>query len=165
MRQVISLERVYPYSIEQVWYALTNQSALASWLMKNDFEPRLGHQFQFQTRSDLELAASVYCEVIALEAPTQLSYTWREQWMDQPSIVTWTLKAVEVGTHLCLCHSSLDTAVSSREFMSPVHLWRGQAQQTPPTQVQARTVLATFTFDFEREWVDRLAQLAEYRPD
>lgn len=173
MDRVVTLERVYPYPLERVWYALTNQGALACWLMENDFEPRLGHQFQLRSLPELEIV--IYCEVIALEVPTRLVYTWREQWMDQPSLVTWTLETVEAGTRLHLCHSGLNTARASRELVNLADLWQAQVRHESQTMAQPlsssvqcklfspsmMTGLASFTFDFETEWEYRLAQLAK----
>ncbi|WP_265579879.1 hypothetical protein [Vasconcelosia minhoensis] len=50
--------------------------------------------------------------------------------------------------------------------MSPVHFWQGQTQAQIGSQNGARmTGLAAFALDFEGEWEERLAQLAEKLPD
>lgn len=160
MYQSIKLERLYPHSIDQVWFGLTNRSALKHWLMENNFEPMLGHRFQFFLKSEFELEATIYCEVLTLDFPTQLSYTWREQWMDQPSIVTWTLESVGNGTRLQLCHSGLDAA-SPQPLISPVEIWRSQTCQDTVAVAQAKAGTAAFSIDFRQEWRYRLDHLAE----
>ena len=161
MHQSINLERFYPHSIDQIWFALTNQSALTKWLMENDFEPTPGHQFQFLIKSELGETSIIYCEVLTVDPPIQLSYTWREQWMDQPSVVTWTLESVEDGTQLQLCHSGLDTA-STQPVISPVEIWRSQTCQNTVTIAQTTVGMAAFSMDFRQEWQYRLNQMAEY---
>jgi uncharacterized protein YndB with AHSA1/START domain len=45
----------YPHPPEKVWRALTDPQAIAQWLMKNNFEARVGHKFQFRaTTSRME---------------------------------------------------------------------------------------------------------------
>jgi len=35
---------------EKVWSALTDRQSLSQWLMPNNFEPRVGHKFEFRTK-------------------------------------------------------------------------------------------------------------------
>ncbi len=103
----VEMDVVLPHAPEQVWRALTEAGALAEWLMPNDFKPRLGHQFRFRPRRgrDRGLRGEVRCEVVELEAPRRLAYTWREQPEQTPDLVTWTLEPVEAGTRLRLEHT------------------------------------------------------------
>jgi uncharacterized protein YndB with AHSA1/START domain len=102
-------EVFYPYSLQRVWQVLTNQKALAAWLMENDFEARVGHKFQFIYSSLPGMSAHINCEVIELDEPRRLSLTWKDSLMRQSSIVTWTLEAVDGGTILRLEHRVLET--------------------------------------------------------
>ena len=61
--------------------------------MKNDFEPVVGHRFNF--RADW---GAVDCEVLAVEPNKMLSYTWGSYGLK--SVVTWTLKPTRTGTLL-----------------------------------------------------------------
>jgi uncharacterized protein YndB with AHSA1/START domain len=72
----IVIEMVYPHPIERVWRALTSREALAAWLMPNDFEPRLGHQFTFRAAPQEGWNGMVHCQVTALDAPHRVAYTW-----------------------------------------------------------------------------------------
>ncbi|MBR8838018.1 MAG: SRPBCC domain-containing protein [Stigonema ocellatum SAG 48.90 = DSM 106950] len=107
MLKTLTMDVFYPYPQERVWQVLTNRRALAAWLMENDFEPRVGHKFQFQHSTLPGIGESIDCEVIELDEPKRLSYTWQDGMMCQPSIVTWTLKAVDGGTRLQLEHKGL----------------------------------------------------------
>lgn len=90
--------RVYRHAPERVWRALTEPEALARWLMENDFEPRVGHRFQFRTDPAPGFDGVVDCEVLAVEPPRFLSYTWVGGPID--TVISFTLEAVEEGTRL-----------------------------------------------------------------
>lgn len=114
MLRCLNKKVFYPYPLQRVWQVLTNQKALAAWLMENDFEARVGHKFKFIYSSLPGMSAYINCEVIELDEPRRLSFTWKDSLMCQPSIVTWTLEAVDGGTLLRLEHRILE-AVYSQE--------------------------------------------------
>jgi uncharacterized protein YndB with AHSA1/START domain len=47
--EAIRTDSFFPHPPEKVWRALTDPELLACWLMPNDFEPWIGHQFTFRT--------------------------------------------------------------------------------------------------------------------
>jgi uncharacterized protein YndB with AHSA1/START domain len=102
MKRNIRLERHFPHRPERVWRALTDPQALAEWLMKNDFEPRVGHKFQFRDRPRGRWNGVTDCEVLACEPLRRLSYTFGSDHLH--SVVTWTLVADGEGTRLVLEH-------------------------------------------------------------
>ena len=89
----VVVEREMPYPPHRIWRALTQAPLLEEWLMKNDFEPVVGHRFNL--RADW---GAVDCEVLAVEADKKLSYTWAAYGLE--SIVTWTLTPTSTGTRL-----------------------------------------------------------------
>lgn len=89
----VTLERDLPHPPEKVWRALTQGDLLEQWLMQNDFQPTLGHRFNF--RGDW---GAVDCQVMALEPNKTLSYSWNAYGLE--SVVTWTLTPTSTGTHL-----------------------------------------------------------------
>jgi uncharacterized protein YndB with AHSA1/START domain len=91
-RSVI-IEREVPFPPEKLWRALTQPHLIEEWLMKSDFEPVVGHGFNF--RADW---GSVDCKVMTVEPNKTLSYTWAAYGLE--SVVTWTLTATSTGTHL-----------------------------------------------------------------
>lgn len=94
---------------EKVWRALTVPELLAAWLMPNDFSPQVGHDFTFRP----EQGAGIACAVLAVEEPSLIRYSWRED--DQPvdSIVTVRLTPlVGGGTHLRLVHTGFPMRAS-----------------------------------------------------
>ncbi|MEM9161711.1 MAG: SRPBCC domain-containing protein [Cyanobacteria bacterium P01_F01_bin.4] len=161
----------YPHAPERVWQALTHPQALAAWLMDNDFEPCVGHCFQFKETSLPGLETVIDCEVIALEPPTRLVYTWQASGMPAPSMVTWMLMPIEGGTQLQLRHSGLTAVESPLNAISLLQRHRSQSQQlwdrpiaqltvpafpTGQSSVQSVEPHVLLGINFEVEWNHRL---------
>ena len=89
----VVVERDFPFPPERLWRALTQPHLIEEWLMKNDFEPVVGHRFDL--RADW---GSVECRVLAVEPNKTLSYAWEA--LGLQSVVTWTLAPTSTGTHL-----------------------------------------------------------------
>jgi uncharacterized protein YndB with AHSA1/START domain len=89
----VVVEREIPFPPEKIWRALTQPHLIEEWLMKNDFKPVVGHGFNL--RADWGV---VDCQVLAVEPNKTLSYTWGV--FDLESVLTWTLTATSMGTHL-----------------------------------------------------------------
>ncbi|MDM9382091.1 SRPBCC domain-containing protein [Chlorogloeopsis sp. ULAP01] len=140
MLRNLKKEIFYPYPPQRVWQVLTNSQVLATWLMENDFEPRIGHKFRFLCPPLPGLDGSISCEVIELDEPKRLSYTWQDSMMCQPSIVTWTLKPVDGGTRVQLEHKGLrQEFIGVGEPMRYSQAWQGQFmhESTAVTQTLA----------------------------
>jgi len=80
----------YPHPIERVWAALTSSDALAEWLMPNDFEPVIGHRFTFRTKPAAGFDGIVHCEVLELDPPNRMVWSWAGGKID--TTVTMTLQ-------------------------------------------------------------------------
>jgi len=94
----VVIEREMPHPPEKIWRALTQGSLIGEWLMKNDFQPVVGHRFNF--RADWGV---IDCQVLAVEPNKTLSYTWAAYGLE--SVVTWTLSPTSTGTHVHMEHS------------------------------------------------------------
>jgi len=110
MKRDLRLERVFPQAPERVWRALTDRRALGQWLMETDFEPVLGHRFTFRAKPRPGWDGVTYCEVIELEPPRRVAYTWRGgagegQPLTLDTIVRFTLVPEGSGTRLILEHT------------------------------------------------------------
>jgi uncharacterized protein YndB with AHSA1/START domain len=100
VKRDLTLEIVYPNRPEEVWRALTNPDDLADWLMENDFAARIGHKFHFRSESRFGFERIIYCEVVEVDEPRVLSYSWGSA----GSVVTFRLEPVAGGTRLRLEH-------------------------------------------------------------
>ena len=77
MKRTIVIEKVLSHSRELVWQALTDSRVLGRWLMENDFEPKLHHAFTFRMKPQRGWDGLTHCEVIELEPPRRVAYTYR----------------------------------------------------------------------------------------
>jgi uncharacterized protein YndB with AHSA1/START domain len=98
----IVIDVTYPQAIERVWQALATREALELWLMPSDFEPRVGHEFTFQSSSN-QWRGTIHCRVVECQPPFKLAYSWASGGID--TLVTFTLASTPEGTRLRLAHS------------------------------------------------------------
>jgi uncharacterized protein YndB with AHSA1/START domain len=103
MKRDLHFDFTYSYPPEKVWRALTDSDAIAQWLMPNDFAPRVGHKFQFHTKPAPGFDGIVHCEVLEVEPPRRLAYSWSGGSLN--TVVRWTLEPVPEGTRLQLDHT------------------------------------------------------------
>jgi uncharacterized protein YndB with AHSA1/START domain len=89
----VTVERDFAHPPEKLWRALTQPHLIEEWLMKNDFKPAVGHAFKLS--GDWGAAS---CEVLEIDPPKMLSYTWNAMGLE--SVVTFTLTKTGSGTHL-----------------------------------------------------------------
>ena len=98
------IEREMPHAPEKVWRALTQGPLIADWLMSNDFEPVVGHKFNFRAPPMPNWNGVTDCEVLMVEPQQRLSYSWSASGDDAvngvKTIVTFTLTPVNGGTYL-----------------------------------------------------------------
>ena len=136
MKRDLSFEIVYPNRPEDVWRALTNSDELAGWLMENDFAARIGHKFQFRSKSRFGSERIIPCEVVEVDEPRVLSYRWG----GKGSVVTFRLEPVAGGTRLCLEHRGFGGVRGLALAWVLSHGWAHKIDQRLPA-VLARMVL------------------------
>ncbi|WP_263358998.1 SRPBCC family protein [Acidicapsa ligni] len=96
--QTLVIEREMPHSPEKIWRALTQSSLIEQWLMKNDFQPEVGHEFSFRATPVPNWNGVIDCKVLVVEPNSRLSYSWGSFGLE--TVVTWTLTPSKNGTHL-----------------------------------------------------------------
>jgi len=112
MKQLVK-ESIYAHPIEVVWAAFTNGEALAQWLMPNNFpaNAKVGDRFQFRIDPMGPLGGTVECEILELEAPTRMVWSWTGCKASGkkmgPQRVEWQLTARGASTHLRLTQSDV----------------------------------------------------------
>jgi len=109
MQKEIKQTWFFKQSPQEVWEYLTKPELIEQWLMKNDFQPVVGHKFRFTFITKNEYAGIVDCEVVEVKPFTKLSYSWNGKTKDGSrtfnSMVVWTLIAKNNGTELQLQHN------------------------------------------------------------
>ncbi len=105
MQRDLKFERLLPHPPERVWRALTESDLMGRWLMETDFQPVVGHRFQFRTEPGPTFDGFLYGEVILVDPPHRLSYTFKGGIMQYETTVLWTLVPETGGTRLILEHT------------------------------------------------------------
>jgi uncharacterized protein YndB with AHSA1/START domain len=111
MTKTIHHNYFFPHPPPVVWDYLTKAELMEQWLMKNDFQPVVGYDFQFRTNPipKLDIDGIFHCKVLEIVPYKKLSYSWKagpgNGQVSLDSIVVWTLTAKDNGTELSLLHS------------------------------------------------------------
>jgi len=116
MKRSINHQFYFAHPPEAVWEYLTNAELMSQWLMKNDFQPIVGLDFQFRTGPipSLNFDGIFYCKVLEVSPFERLSYSWKSGpgngKIDLESIVIWKLEPKGEGTQVFLEHSGFEKA-------------------------------------------------------
>lgn len=107
-----TIVRDYPYPIDEVWAVLTEPELVAQWTTTGQggrpdgFAATPGTKFRFVGKPTVGLAGVVYCEVIAVDAPRLLHYTWKgDEDTDDVTDVTYFLEETPEGTRFTWHHT------------------------------------------------------------
>ena len=96
------VERQMPHPPEKIWRALTQAPLIEEWLMRNDFQPVVGHRFNFRNTPIPLWNGVTDSEVLVVEPNRRLAYSWNasgDEALDGlKTIVTWTLTPRDGGT-------------------------------------------------------------------
>jgi uncharacterized protein YndB with AHSA1/START domain len=130
MAQHIKHQLFFPHPPAAVWEYLTNADLMALWLMKNDFQPVIGHEFTFRINPvpSLDFDGIVYCKVLEIEPFKKLTYSWKlgpgDGSMNIDSVVRWELQQTDKGTELILDHNDFTIMKNIGIFNSMTEGWR-----------------------------------------
>jgi uncharacterized protein YndB with AHSA1/START domain len=98
--RTVVVERDIAHPVERIWRALTQPHLIAEWLMTNDFQAVVGHRFNLRG----DWGGVLDCEVLEIEPPTRLVYTWNHDHEDPAfrlqSVITFTLEPTAGGARL-----------------------------------------------------------------
>lgn len=97
------VERQMPHPPEKIWRALTQGPLIEQWLMQNDFQPVVGHSFNFRAPPMPHWNGVVDCQVLVVEPFGRLSYSWNasgDEAQGLKTVVIWTLTPADGGTHV-----------------------------------------------------------------
>ena len=100
----IVIEREMPHPPEKIWRSLIQGPLIEEWLMKNDFQPVVGHRFNFRATPMPQWNGVTDCQVLVVEPNKRLSYSWNASGEEAANglktVVTWTLTPTKGGTHV-----------------------------------------------------------------
>ncbi|WP_100407747.1 SRPBCC family protein [Bacillus solitudinis] len=86
---------IFEAPIQKVWDTVSTSEGIASWFMPNDFEPKVGHEFNLQSPF-----GPSPCKVLEVGEPYKLSFSWdTDGW-----VVSFLLKDLGEKTEFTLIH-------------------------------------------------------------
>ncbi len=137
--ETITHEVVYPFPPERVWRALTQSNLLAEWLMPNNFKPILGSKFQFREVPTSGWSGIVDCEILEIDMPRRLVYSWQGGANMPRTKVTWTLERIPSGTRLRLEHTGLTGSQGKtiKDILGPG--WGQKLKEKLPSTIESGT--------------------------
>jgi len=119
--RTLVIEREMPHPPEKIWRALSQGQLVEEWLMKNDFQPVVGHRFNFRSTPVPGWNGIIDCEVLVVDPPARLSYTWVSMGLE--SVVAWTLTPTPAGTQVRMEHSGFPSEESA-SFKGAKYGWQ-----------------------------------------
>ncbi len=109
MKKDIHREISVEASIDQVWEAITSRESLSQWYMStSNFEPVVGCQFVFEDKPQGKWDGKVHGEVLQVEAPSQLVYSFWGNQMKGKTTVRWTLTEEGQNTRIRVDHTGFE---------------------------------------------------------
>ena len=129
MERSIKHQYFFAHSPEKVWQYLTNSDLMELWLMKNNFQPTIGTDFQFKTGpiESLNFDGIFYCTLLEMEPFKKLSYSWKagpgEGKITLDSVVIWKLEPTAEGTNVFLEHNGFSKEENLGFFDGFNHGW------------------------------------------
>jgi uncharacterized protein YndB with AHSA1/START domain len=106
-----TVSRTYPYPVEEVWAVLTEPDQVARWTTTGQggrpeaFAPVPGTEFRFIGKPTIGWAGVVHCQVIAVDPPRSLRYSWKgDEDSDDVTEVTYLLEETAEGTRFTWRH-------------------------------------------------------------
>ena len=103
--------REYPQPVERVWHALTDPEMVPRWTTTGQggrpegFAPVAGTRFRFIAKPTMGWRGIVDCEVLEVEKPTLLRYSWQGDESGASTLVTYRLAPTPAGTRLTWEHT------------------------------------------------------------
>jgi len=129
MTKIIKHQFFFSHPPEVVWEYLTKPELMELWLMKNNFQPITGTDFQFRTNPipSLDFDGIFYCRVLEIVPFKKLSYSWQSGPGDGKitldSVVEWKLQPTDKGTELFLEHSGFEKEENLNFYNGLSHGW------------------------------------------
>lgn len=123
----ISFDIELQHSPAKVWRALTEPELMKEWLLPVlGFKLEAGAQFMFKTQAYPGWDGTVSCQLLEVEPPHKISYTWTVPFLS--TIVTFTLTPQGAGTRLQIVQTGF-SAQQKSEFGGARYGWKMMSER------------------------------------
>jgi uncharacterized protein YndB with AHSA1/START domain len=105
----VRIVREYPHAPAKVWRALTDPQLIERWGMRSEgFSTAIGARFKFFGTPNRAWRGFIECQMLEVEEPSRLRYSWVDNDGSKPTYVTWSLEPVLRGTRLTFEHTGFE---------------------------------------------------------
>jgi uncharacterized protein YndB with AHSA1/START domain len=104
-----------------VWQYFEKPDLLAGWLMRNNFNGRLGEEFQFFAQPSNDFDGVLNCRLVEYDPPRKLAYTWDASDINGETLVTIELFEEAESTRIRLIHANFENATGDIEKIFQNH--------------------------------------------
>jgi uncharacterized protein YndB with AHSA1/START domain len=107
----IRIVRDYPHPPASVWRAVTDPELVSRWTVTGrggkpvGFAPSVGTKFRIVGKPVPGWRGIVYCEVLEINEPDLLRYSWRDEENNSATIVTYRIEPHASGTRFTFTHT------------------------------------------------------------
>ncbi len=131
MGETVVLDFEVHSPVERVWHALTQADMLSRWMLfdATDFRPVVGHKFQLRGKPTTGWTGVVACEVLEVDEPHRLSYTWGVEANEHHTTVTWTLTGADGGVTRLHLEQSGFASHATQEIGGAKYGWMAMVDQ------------------------------------
>lgn len=135
MSTSIQQQIFYPHPAAEVWEYLTQPALLSQWLMPNNFQLAVGHEFQFTAKPMPQFNSDgiFHCRVTEIVPFKKLSYSWKtgpgNGDISLDTLVVWTLVEEANGTSLHLEHTGFHETKNLGIYEGMTNGWAKKLQQ------------------------------------
>lgn len=131
MNEAVAVDIQLRSPIGRVWQALTDSATLSKWMLfqTTDFQPIVGHKFQFRMDPDPNWSVIVDCEVLVVDEPHRLSYSWVVAAQGHHTTVVWTLTELDDGRTRLQLEQSGFKPEAKQEIGGAKHGWKQMLDQ------------------------------------
>ncbi|HTI57423.1 SRPBCC domain-containing protein [Mucilaginibacter sp.] len=129
MAKHIKHQFFYAHPVETVWQYFIQPELLEQWLMKNDFQPIVGRDFQLRGKPlpGLNFDGIFHCRVLEIIPFKKLVYSWKSGpgggEITLESVVTWQFVPRDNGTEVFLQHSGFAKKENLDFYNGLLHGW------------------------------------------
>jgi len=117
----VVIEKIFAHAPGKLWRALTEPALVTQWLLRNNFLPVIGQEFQFRNEPAGGWDGVIACKVLAVDPLQRLAYSWCAFGLE--STVEFTLTPADGGTHLRMEHSGF-RANQETAYRGAKHGWQ-----------------------------------------
>ncbi len=101
----IKKKRTYTQSVREVWSAISERPKLEMWFLENTFSTEEGKAFEFFDKPGEKWKGVYHCEVLSVQPPYNLAYSWVHKKLRFTTYVWWRLNTIHGSTVLEIEHS------------------------------------------------------------